>query len=92
MITKDIALPQLGRYDRYNAFKMDLKEDDLYISQIRKESPLIIWFMGVSTVLVLAFIICGGELELSAIPPRIRIKMPSIASGLRQIKELFKKT
>ena len=42
--------------------------------KIYKECPLTIWIISILTFLVAAFIICGGEIEISAAPPRIRIR------------------
>jgi hypothetical protein len=72
-------------------FRKNLRDKDVFIAKIYKESPLTIWFMGVSTILVAAFIISGGEIEISTAPPKIRIKMESIAEGLKKIKKVFEK-
>ena len=78
-------------YRKYYYFRKDFKDKDIFIAKIYKESPLTIWFMGISTILVAAFIISGGEMEIGVAPPKIRIIMPSIAEALRKIKEVFKK-
>ena len=78
-------------YKKYNFFRKNLKDKDVFIAKIYKESPLTIWFVGVSTILVAAFIISGGEIEITTLPPKIRIRMPSIVEGLKKIKEIFKK-
>ena len=78
-------------YRKYNFFRKNLKDKDVFIAKIYKKSPLTIWFIGVSTILVATFIISGGEIEIGTLPPKIRIRMPSIAEGLKKIKEVFKK-
>jgi len=81
----------LYRYRKDDFFRKNLGDKDVFIAKIYKESPLTIWFIGVSTILVAAFIISGGEIEISTVPPKIRIRMPSIAEGLEKIKDVFKK-
>ncbi len=81
----------ISPYQKYNFFSKDLKERDIFIMKIYKESPLTIWLTGVLTFLVAAFIICGGEIEISAAPPRIRIKMSSLGEGLRKLKEAMRR-
>lgn len=66
-------------------FRKDLKDKDVFIGKINKESPLTIWFRGISTFLVAAFIICGGELEITTVPPRIKIKMSSLGEGIKRL-------
>jgi len=78
-------------YNYYNFFRKDLKGKDIFIAKIHKESPLTIWFMGISTILVAAFILSGGELEISIAPPRIKIKMGSLGEGIRKLKEVMKR-
>jgi hypothetical protein len=95
-IAKDIAdelknFLFLYKIDKDSFFRKNLRDKDVFIAKIYKESPLTIWFMGVSTILVAAFIICGGEIEISTAPPKIRIKMNSIGEGLKKIKEVFEK-
>jgi hypothetical protein len=97
-IAKDIAHTlKTGKYFHFlyryrdDFFRKNLRDKDVFIAKICKESPLTIWFMGVSTILVAAFIISGGEIEISTDPPKIRIKMNSIAEGLKKIKKVFEK-
>lgn len=78
-------------YERHNLFRKDLKDKDVFIAKIHKESPLTIWFMGISALLVASFILCGGELEITTIPPRIRIKIPSLGEGIKRLKEAIRK-
>lgn len=66
--------------------KSDLEENDLYIEEIQKQSPLEIWFSGLTTLLVIAFIINGGELEIQTAPPLIKIDMPPLGQGIEKLK------
>lgn len=90
IIIKFIRSGKLTPSKMYDYFTVDLGEDDLYIKEIRKDSPLTIWFAGAASLMIIAFIISGGEFELSLTPPRIKVKMSGIGVGLEKIKELFK--
>lgn len=76
--------------NRYNLFRKDLKERDVFIAKIYKESPLTIWFIGISTLLVTSLIISGGEIEITIVPPQIKVKMPPIGEGIKRLKEAMK--
>lgn len=70
-------------------FKKNLYKDDIFVFKIQKESPFTIWFMGVSTFLVIAFVLCGGEIEISAFPPKIKVKMTSLIEAVINIKKVL---
>lgn len=54
-------------YQRHNFFSKDLKERGIFKEKANKENSLSMWFMGISIVLVVAFIICGGKIEINAV-------------------------
>jgi hypothetical protein len=57
----------------------------LVIQRIRKSSPLVIWFAGLTTALVIAVILAGGEVDLV----RGRFKVHALGDGLRKLREVF---
>jgi len=71
-------------------FKSYLKENDIYIAKIKKESPLEVWFVGVTTIVIAAFIFAGGEIDISLTPPRVKIKMGPLGDSIKKIKDAFK--
>jgi len=71
-------------------FKSYLRENDIYIAKIKKESPLEIWFAGVTTIVIAAFIFAGGEIDISLTPPRVKIKMGSLGDSIKKFKDAFK--
>jgi hypothetical protein len=77
--------------NRYGLFRKDLKNRDVFVAKMYKESPLTIWFMGISTFLAASFILCGGEIELSIAPPRVKIKMSCLGKGIKKLKEAIKR-
>lgn len=79
------------RFSIYRYYIKDLGHEDIVINKISRESPLIIVFGGVAVVLTIAFIICGGEFELSMLPPKIKVKMGPIGEGLEKIKNLIRR-
>jgi|GEM_PF-4641794 len=89
-IARILKLKGIRVRDLARLFHIDLKEYDLFIYNIRKDSPLTIWFMGITTILIICFIISGGEIEMSVVPPRIKIKMSSLGEGIKRLKEALK--
>ena len=86
-ILYDLRIP----YKRYSLFREDLKERNIFIVKIHKESPLIVWFMGITTLIVAALLISGGEAEFSLIPPKIRVKINSLGEGIRKLREALRR-
>lgn len=85
---EETEMPQ--RFNIYHHFRKDLGNDNILLDKILKESPLEIWFYGLLTVLVISFIITGGKLELS--PNKIKVEVPSLAVGLKKLREFLKGT
>ena len=74
-----------------NLFKKGSSEDDVFIEKIRKESPLEIWFIASTSALVLAFILAGGQIEITIVPPKIKVKMSSLGKAVKEFKNAVKK-
>jgi hypothetical protein len=66
-------------------FNADLGERELFVTKINKESPLMIWWTGVMTVLVFAVILSGGEVDL----PRGKFKLRSLGKGIKDLLDAF---
>ncbi|MEA1905150.1 MAG: hypothetical protein U9M97_04645 [Candidatus Hadarchaeota archaeon] len=78
-------------YSRGNLFRKDLTNRDIFIARIYKESPLTIWFMGITTFLVVSLIVSGGEMEISLTPPQIKVKMSSLGEGIKKLKKAIRR-
>jgi|GEM_PF-3999656 len=62
-----------------------LGEQQLIITKVKKESPLEFWFMGVSSALVIAVVLSGGEVDLL----KGKFKLPALGEGVRKLKQAF---
>ncbi len=63
-----------------------MKSRDLEIERMSKNSPLEIWFYGVSSALSLAVILSGGEIDLK----NMKFKLPPIGDGIKSLRESLK--
>jgi hypothetical protein len=75
--------PSKGSITRF--YNKDLGASELYISQISKQSPLLITISVVSLALVSALIISGGKLKIT--PKGIHVELNAIGDGLMKIQE-----
>ncbi len=66
-------------------YQRHLDENDIYIEEIRKESPLSIIIGSTGILIVAAVIISGGEMDFL----RMRFKVNALGEGLAKLKELF---
>ena len=67
------------------SYQRDLKEKDLYIEEIKKQSPLEIVFASAGILIFVSVFISGGEIDLL----RMRFKLNAIGDGLQKLKDLF---
>jgi hypothetical protein len=63
-------------------FRDELGDEELVVTKVSKESPLTIWWEAVSTALVSAMIISGGEVDLV----RGKFKLKSLGQGVKELK------
>jgi len=89
ILSKKLIFPRYY-YKKYLLFKKNLWDEDVFIVKIHKKSPLTIWFMGVTIFLTVCFALSGGEIEVCAVPPKIKIKMRSLGEGIKKIKEAMR--
>jgi len=69
------------------------KEEELFITEISKQSPLRIYFKGIILIIILAFILCGGNINITLLSStKIEIKLDRpIGEGLQSLKNAFKR-
>ena len=65
----------------------DVHEKDLQITRINKESPLIIWALGILTAATFAAILSGGEVDIS----RGRFKLKPLGEGIKKLRSAFRR-
>ena len=79
--------------NKSNLFKKDFGEKELFITEITKQSPLIIYFEGIILIIILALILCGGSINITLLSgTKIEIKLDHpIGEGVKLLKNAFKK-
>jgi hypothetical protein len=77
----------VGQFSRYmrSGTPSDGRASPLVITKMQKLSPLTIWFEAVTSVLVAAVIISGGEVDLL----KGKFKVHSLGDGLKKLRDLF---
>lgn len=60
------------------------------VNRISYNSPLIIELLGVGAfLLILAVVISGGKLDIEVLGQKIKVKIPSLASGIGELKKIW---
>ena len=73
-------------YARTKYFLGDMGDAELLITRISKDSPIMIWIVGLVTALVMAVIIAGGEVDLRS----LKFKLNPLGEGLTKLREAFR--
>ncbi|KKD01410.1 hypothetical protein [Photobacterium halotolerans] len=64
-------------------------KDELYLSDIKRNNPFEIVFVGISIALTAALIISGGKFELKK--DGLKIELPPLGDGIKKLRRAFKK-
>lgn len=67
------------------SYQRDLKGKDLYIDEIKKQSPLEIVFDSAGILIFASVFISGGKIDLL----RMRFELNALGEGLQKLKDLF---
>lgn len=67
--------------------RRDYHQNDLLIVRARKESPLIIWALGILTAATFAAILSGGEVDIS----KGRFKLNPLGDGIKKLRSALRR-
>jgi hypothetical protein len=67
----------------------NLYNDNLGISNIKRENPLTLVFEGAATALVVATIISGGRLNFEFIGAKVNVNLPPLGKGITALRKAF---
>lgn len=73
-----------------SSFFYDLGERDIYIGQIKKESPLLITFVVFGSAALIAAIIAGGEIQVGGFGVKIKVKFNRLGDGIGALRDAFR--
>ncbi len=80
-----------GPWAKQDAFRSVLVRDDLFLLRFTTESPYVFLFDASIVAGVLAVLLCGGEFELTLVPPRVRVRQSkSLGEALEDLKRAWR--
>lgn len=86
-------LVSLGFDEGYSSryYKQDLGDNEIFISRITKQSPLVVTLVGTGVFLAAAVVISGGKVDTRILGAKVKIEINALGDGLEKLQKVFER-